>query len=169
MKPGRRSRSVRALLWGLPLALVQAAGCQPSGQHPAANARTGGLGGGAGTAFAAGGASLAAAGELGRAGGESGGGAAAGAGGSDGATSGTTGGTGWLTDPGAWDPVATLPACSTFMARHPADTWPGFTYRDCGAGCREAHVVPGDGAGLAVTLGTSARSNGDDLLLSLSL
>jgi len=169
MKPGRASRSLRALLWGLPLALVQAAGCQPSRQHPAENARTGGLGGGAGSAFAAGGTSLAAAGELGRAGGESGGGAATGAGGSDGATGGTAGGTGWLTDPGAWDPVATLPACSTFVARHPADIWPGFAYRDCGAGCREAHVVPGDGAGLAVTLGTSARSNGDDLLLSLSL
>jgi hypothetical protein len=75
----------------------------------------------------------------------------------------------WLSDPDAWEPVETLPKCSTKVARDPRTLWPGFAWSTCGAGCQEAKVLPLEGAVFASVLGTAARVVDGALRLSLSL
>jgi hypothetical protein len=86
----------------------------------------------------------------------------------DDAGAGTGGTTGWLYDPSSWTVVDTLPECSTRVAVDPSRIFPGLSFSECGPGCREARVMPGNGPSLAAKLGTSARFTDGALQISLS-
>lgn len=148
----RSSRTLATSFIGLAVAAASPGCGRKSPPHRAA---TNGVAGTATAGTAAGGA------------GASVGTAGASAGSAEAGASGGSGGD-WRSNPDDWTAVATLPGCSTRVARNPAAIWPGLTYRSCGTGCKEAKVLPVDGAPLAATLGTSARVVDGTLKLSLS-
>ncbi|HEX6274443.1 MAG TPA: hypothetical protein VFZ53_15480 [Polyangiaceae bacterium] len=58
--------------------------------------------------------------------------------------------------------------CATSVAEQPRALWPGRTFRDCGAGCRESPVLPGFADAVAAELGSAARAADGSLYLSIS-
>ena len=81
---------------------------------------------------------------------------------------GGNGGQDFLAREADWEPTPTFDACRTRVARDPKQSWPGFQWQGCGAGCRNSPVSLGSRSATGDPLGVASRQRGDQLLVSLT-